>query len=171
MLTITECFIGIDPAFRDNGFTICTVANDLIFGNGVYVKFQTLRKPHLFFSYHNNFVYEKFIYGIENSNLTKQTFLHSNKDGVQNRFSRNAGMNMAVSQMVCDFLKDLGAKVYEFTPKQKGKKESQQIFELRCRELKVYNIPKKTTQDERDAFKLAYLAIKQYNFDRRRNDR
>ncbi len=145
--------IGIDPAFREKGFAICFLS---IENNNNYHRFMTLEKPYHFFKKFNDF--DDFYFGVENSNLQNLTFRESKKISVAERVSRNVGANQAVSQMVVDFLKEYYGeqKVYEFSPREKGKKDTQLDHERKCLALKLQP-NKRTSQDERDAFKLAYL--------------
>lgn len=147
--------IGIDPAFREKGFAICklTISTDLNTHG-----FHTYNKSHSFFIdfFVNNF--SLYSFGVENSNLQNLTFRESKKISVAERVSRNVGANQAVSQMVVDFLQECYGKekVYEYSPRDKGKKDTQLDYEKKCLALKLQP-NKRTSQDERDAFKLAYL--------------
>jgi hypothetical protein len=146
--------IGIDPAFREKGFATC----DLILTEDLNThRFHTYHKPHSFFIDYST-DYELFYFGVENSNLQNLTFRESKKISVAERVSRNVGANQAVSQMVVDFLQQYYGeeKVYEFSPREKGKKDTQEDYVKKCLALKLQP-NKRTSQDERDAFKLAYL--------------
>ncbi len=145
--------IGIDPAFREKGFAICFLK---IEDGGNYHTFSTFRKPYHFFTKTNEL--NDFYFGVENSNLQNLTFRESPKISVAERVSRNVGANQAVSQMVVDFLQEYYGKekVYEYSPRDKGKKDTHEDYIKKCLALKLQP-NKRTSQDERDAFKLAYL--------------
>lgn len=148
--------IGIDPAFREKGFAICYLKFE---EKENYHCFTTFKKPYHFFTKTNDFNdFGSLYFGIENSNLQNLTFRESKKISVAERISRNVGANQAVSQMVVDFLREYYGeqKVYEFSPRGKGKKDTQLDYERKCLALKLQP-NKRTSQDERDAFKLAYL--------------
>lgn len=148
--------IGIDPAFREKGFATC----DLILTEDLNTHtFHTYNKPHAFFiDYSTDYEYAFLYFAVENSNLQNLTFRESKKISVAERLSRNVGANQAVSQMVVDFLQEYYGKekVYEFSPREKGKKDTHEDYVKKCLALKLQP-NKRTSQDERDAFKLAYL--------------
>lgn len=146
--------IGVDPAFREKGFATC----DLILTEDLNTHtFYTYNKPHAFFIDYST-DYEYAFFAVENSNLQNLTFRESKKISVAERLSRNVGANQAVSQMVVDFLQEYYGKekVYEFSPREKGKKDTHEDYVKKCLALKLQP-NKRTSQDQRDAFKLAYL--------------
>lgn len=144
--------IGIDPAFREKGFAMCYLTEN-------YHTFFTFPKPYHFFTKTNDFNdFGGLYFAVENSNLQNLTFRESKKISVAERVSRNVGANQAVSQMVVDFLQEYYGKekVYEYSPRDKGKKDTHEDYVKKCLALKLQP-NKRTSQDERDAFKLAYL--------------
>ena len=149
------CYIGIDPAFRESGFTICIIDESKEVDFKIFCSFLSfldwiVAAP------------ENCIVCIENSNLQNATFnMNGNKAQVA-RHSRDVGKNQAASQYTVDAcVKFFGAEnVIELSPKQKGAKIKVDGIVLGL--AKQYGhrfLKKKLNQDERDAYKLAYLAI------------
>lgn len=142
--------IGIDPAFRVSGFGICELDENSVY----FPKIQTFID---FFYYAKSFmVSDAQIFVVENSNLQNTTFAtyKTNPNQLQ-RISRNVGANQAVSQMVVDYLRYLGLEVVEVSPLQKGAKLNQKAIEYLAKSEGI-EIPARMSQDDRDAFKLAY---------------
>lgn len=147
--------IGIDPAFRDNGFAMCIIDKT---DREIY--FKVFKNG--FLDFVSWFLYDSpdsAIVCIENSNLQNKTFSYykGNKKQMEH-ISRSVGKNQAISQCVVD-LCSTKYKVIDLSPKDKGSKWNAETFK---RELKKHNhITKKKTsnQDERDAYKLALIAL------------
>jgi hypothetical protein len=160
-------FIGIDPAFRKNGFAMCIIDE--------LDKSINFKMFYSFVEFFTWVIYEspiKAFFCIENSNLQDITFQrfdsHGNKIFTSHNASRNAGKNMAVSQLTCDCLiAKYGSKnVLGISPKEKGKKiEDLRVFNAILNDNKfiVYNynntIPE---QDKRDAYQLARIGLSRY---------
>lgn len=151
--------IGLDPAFRKGGFAACKIqvqdGKQLIFA---FVNFADFPE---FLSFVKENAGTGCIWGIENSNLQNATFAKYYGNASQvNKISRNVGANQAVSQIAIDILRvfDNAHNVYEISPKQKGNKwtasEAKAV-------LKDFGWEQKTTnQDQRDALKIALIALK-----------
>jgi hypothetical protein len=152
-------YIGVDPAFRENGFYVCVI-NDNI------ADFQKMKTFIDFVQFidkiaDNNL--EAFIC-IENSNETNHTFISPKVRSTSGRekISRDVGKNQAVSQMSVDYAKyRLSIGVYSVSPADKGMKWSDLITKSEARNhgLELFNYKGlKSEQDKRDAFKLALRA-------------
>lgn len=157
--------IGLDPAFRKNGFGCCVL--DVKRNKIEAVNFQVFAdfKAFLvFISMKDHAIIcqdERMIWGVENSNLQNQTFGHyqSSTKGL-NKISRNVGANQAVSQITVDILKwHFGdSNVLEFSPQQKGAKWN---IDIANGILRNYGLSetKKISQDKIDALKIAILTL------------
>jgi hypothetical protein len=149
-----KLYIGIDPAFRANGFAICIIDT-----SDKSARFVTFKDGFLgFVSWFLNDSPSEAIICIENSNLQKSTFdMRGNKKEVA-RKSRNVGINQAVSQCTVDLCKTK-YKVIDCSPKQKGGKWNKATFNIVLSQKKHTTIKKTSNQDERDAYKLALIAL------------
>ena len=141
--------IGIDPAFRKNGFAMSIMDTNTkfvefkIFKNGYvdFVKWLMFARP------------DTALFIIENSNLIKKSWQKN---------SISVGKNQAISQITVDILRVFydNENVIEISPVEKGKKiESLKEFDLyaKCWVLSNYkNLV--CEQDKRDAFKLCLIA-------------
>jgi hypothetical protein len=151
--------IGIDPAFRKSGFGVALLDDGV--AHPIHIK--TFID---FFEWVRTFDFSEVAYiAIENSNLQNTTF---RADRFHGRISRDAGKNMAVSQMVCDYLRFHLPQVtiIELSPKEKGAKINQVMMEKVMSGYWI--VPRKTSQDFRDALMLIYKAQTKYFF---RNNR
>jgi len=151
--------IGIDPAFRSNGFWICE-----IYPQTNTVAFSCMKEFIHFIQYIEEQDKENTITVIENSNLQNVTFLSSTKKNVAAKLSRNAGMNQAISQITVDICKHFinPNNVIEISPAQKGQKWDNQTTTSVAKSLKhtLTNYKGlKSEQDKRDAYKLALIAL------------
>ena len=141
--------IGIDPAFRRNGFGICIIdeTND--------VRFLRIK------------LFQDFIFWlmtdsppggvrcvVENSNMQDVTFRRGGK--ITHAQSRDAGKNMAISQCVCDLCvwKYGKSAVLALSPREKGAKWSMAYAQGVARAMGL-KLPAKLSQDNIDAFQLA----------------
>lgn len=152
-------YVGIDPAFRENGFVVCE-----IYPNSE-CKFRTMQKFANFIEWldmiktqHKH--HEKyFVFCIENSYLQKETFDMSGGISVVARKSRNVGMNMAVSQIVVDCISEyFPIQTFQISPKEKGAKWSEVIFSATVKSdgISLLNYKGlKNEQDKRDAYQIA----------------
>lgn len=148
------CYIGIDPAFRKNGFAMCIIDEENTVG---FRQFRTfLDFLHWVFSEdapHNAVVC------IENSNRDQVMYAyHRSKRGQQMATAaRNVGANQAISQCTADVCRWKWPKsTIDISPKEKGRKWGAKEAAQVAREY-GHDIGR-TNQDERDAYKLALLA-------------
>lgn len=154
-----KIFIGIDPAFRTNGFAVAVIDEDRT------VAFRTFKDGFLSFSswlLHD--VPSTAIVAVENSNLQGKTLFNRYRTGStakQVSTALSVGKNMATSQMTTDLCKAvLGVgQVLDISPEAKGRKLSHKEATSLARLFKIKNWPASTNQDKRDAFKLATMAM------------
>lgn len=150
-MTRETIIVGIDPAFRQKGFTIAIVDENR------EIAFKTFKNGFYdFVGWLMNDCPDNAIFGIENSNLQKAVF----KKGT----GVSVGKNQAASQYTVDACRLFYPKTtYEWSPKDKGKKLSHMEILGLCNQNR-WKLPKKTTnQDERDALKMADLARLTYH--------
>ena len=149
-------YIGIDPAFRKDGFCMAIIDT-----SDMTIRFKTFKNGFLDFC--SWFLYDspdKAIICVENSNLQNETFDMTGNKNIVARKSRSVGKNQAISQCTVDLCKTK-FKVIDCSPKQKGSKWSALQYKSAMQREKII-LPKSTSnQDERDAAKLAIKAIKQ----------
>jgi hypothetical protein len=152
-------YIGVDPAYRKDGFYICIILNDMVIFKKIidfidYVKYIDL-------------VVESGLetaIAIENSNETNYTFIAPSirKPAAREKISRDVGKNQAISQMAVDYaLYKLKNNVFSISPAEKGVKLSNAYIEAMFRQYNqiVTNYKgKEGEQDKRDAYKLAMQA-------------
>jgi hypothetical protein len=153
--------IGIDPAFRDNGFCLCDIKGDEVSFSNYKLGFLDFMED--IKSVHAG-VYSKTIIAIENSNLQNTNFDTTGSRGVISRKGRNVGSNQAISQLVVDFCKrHTQSKILNLSPQRKGKKWNQAQFEaiVKQERHRIIQNKKGNNQDERDAYKLALIALKE----------
>jgi hypothetical protein len=148
------CYIGIDPAFRKNGFAVCIIDEDNT------ADFKIFENFYAFIGWLWDAPLKAYVC-IENSNLQDATFDTSGNKFVVAKKSRDVGKNMAISQATVDFCrKHFGeAFVVELSPKEKGGKiEDLKTFEAIVRQDRIKLINYKGQvgeQDKRDAYMLA----------------
>lgn len=150
-------FIGVDPAFRSRGFSICII-------DGQNIEFKTFKTGFLGFCLW--FVNESpgaAICAVENSNLINATFNTIGNKNIIARKSRDAGKNQAVSQNTSDLLRTK-YKVYDISPKEKGAKYTADVYKSLIYTHQYTANKQRTNQDERDAFKLALIAERKHKF-------
>jgi hypothetical protein len=158
-------FIGVDPAFRNNGFYVCSIIEQK-------VEFIPIKTFIDFVSFvdalHESGV--EIYMCIENSNETNYTFVSPKlkKASLREKVSRDVGKNQAVSQMSVDYAKHRikYGYIYSVSPAQKGMKWSD--FETRNTMIslnhEVLNYKGiNSEQDKRDAYKLALRAVYERN--------
>lgn len=162
-------YIGIDPAFRKNGFRICVInklgmsaePNTMKFHNcdGVSDCFRILEM------YSNRYPEFLTVLVIENSNLQNASFDLTGTRAEIARKARNVGANQAVSQIVSDYCTEVfgSDQVFSISPKDKGAKLNEVQAKAIAKDLHVTYTA--ITQDDRDALKLAWLG---YNLTRMR---
>jgi len=157
-------YIGIDPAFRKAGFAICIIDKDGEAQGKMFKSFldfvQWLTTP--------GEAPQNAIVGIENSNLQNATFDMRGTKGTIAKRSRNVGANQAASQYTVDFCRWwYGSKrVYEISPKQKGKKWTQEQFRQVARQ-EGHTVIGRFNQDQRDAYQVALIAKKHNRINRK----
>jgi hypothetical protein len=150
------CYIGIDPAFRKNGFAVCIIDEDNT------ADFKIFENFYAFISWLWDAPLKAYVC-IENSNLQDSNFNVKKTDTKElaAKKGRDVGKNMAISQATVDFCrKHFGeAFVVELSPKEKGAKiEDLKIFEaiVRRDNIKLINYKGQVgEQDKRDAYMLA----------------
>ena len=150
--------IGIDPAFRKAGFAICIIDEEGEVQGKMFESFLSfvrwLNTP--------GEAPSAAIVGIENSNLQNVTFDIKGTKGAVAKMSRNVGANQAASQYTVDFCRwHYGdSAVHEISPKQKGRKWTQEQFRAVARQEKHKTIGR-FNQDQRDAYQIALIAFQQ----------
>ena len=151
-------YIGIDPAFRMNGFALATIhaQNKTI----SYIQFKGG-----LIDFYRWLVAEcpppsKCIVCIENSNLTNKTFDMRGTRLVIARKSRDVGKNQATSQYVVDLCKERGYKVIDISPRDKGQKWNSVTLTRVLKSEGITQADTRTNQDKRDGAKLALIAYK-----------
>lgn len=153
--------IGIDPAFRDNGFCLCAIKGEEVLFSNYKLGFLDFMED---IKSVDGVDYSETIIAVENSNLQNTSFDTTGSKGVIARKGRNVGSNQAISQLVVDFIKRYTkAKVLDLSPQRKGRKWNQAQFEAIMKQ-EGHKAPKKkrgNNQDERDGYKLALIALKE----------
>jgi len=149
-----KIYIGIDPAFREKGFTICIIDTE---DNSVKFKKFKAFKDFCFWVLSDAPLKEDVIFCVENSNLTGASFDLKGSAALIARKSRNVGMNQAISQNTVDVLTAFDYLVVDLSPKDKGEKYTDHIFRSVAK-ANGHKVPKIVSQDARDAYKLAGLA-------------
>ena len=153
--------IGIDPAARRNGFWIAIL--DTVERT---VEFKGFKNYNEFYKYILLLPdKEEYYFAIENSNLDNVTFRKSENVGVAAKFSRDAGKNQQVSQLCIDAVKDVFGQEsyveYSAVSKKSGWKYTEGIFPSILKSDKYRLITPCTNQDQRDAYHLAIMAIRE----------
>lgn len=148
--------IGIDPAFRADGFAVCIIdeEKDVLFrrfSSGLidFVDWLLGEAP------------DDAVCVVENSNLNNGVFQYLRKGRVAEQRSKaqSVGKNQAVSQIAFDFCKrKWGKNAHEISPQSKGKKLTAAYFKLVVNAEKLNLLNYSGTQDERDALQLALIA-------------
>lgn len=149
-------FIGVDPAFRANGFAIAIIDK-----TDNTVLFKVFKDGFLgFTSWFLSDSPEICIVCVENSNLQNTTFdMRGNKNVIAMK-SRSVGKNQAISQCTVDLLRTK-YKVVDCSPRQKGGKWNDKQYNAAMKVNKHTTTKKTSNQDERDAYKLALIALNQ----------
>ena len=146
--------IGIDPAFRESGIGFCI-------RNGKDIDFRKYSFLELIEQI-NLGAFQNDIVAVENSNLQSVSFDRRGSKAVISRKSRDAGKNMAVSQIICDALESRCKRLIQVSPRQKGAKflESRLVYDI-CKSYSWQIVGKKAkamNQDDRCAFKIMLWA-------------
>jgi len=150
-----KLFIGIDPAFRNNGFAISVIDKS---DNTVY--FKVFKNGFLdFVSWFLHDSPDLAIICVENSNLQNKTFSYYKGNAQQMaKISRSVGKNQAISQCVVDLV-STKYKVIDCSPKQKGGKWNAAQYKNAMLREGHTTTKRSSNQDERDAYKLALIAM------------
>lgn len=149
-------FIGVDPAFRKDGFAACVI--DQTDKTARFLNFQDVLRWSEWL--HSDDAPEHAIVCIENSNLQDITFdMRGNRSEIA-RKSRNVGCNQAVSQLafVAAVRRYGPGWVFEISPKDKGHKYTPSEFLSVVRQDGIKLPGGSINQDHRDAYKLANIA-------------
>lgn len=147
--------MGIDPAFRANGFGVVVIDDGCVYGHQIKDFFA-------FVDFCINSAWpDDLQIIIENSNLQNVTYDLSGTKGVVARKSRNVGANQAASQYTVDFCKHAFGEdcVFEVSPRHKGAKWSMEQFQRVVKDKGHKLIGQRWGQDKRDAYKLAIMKI------------
>lgn len=157
-----KIYIGIDPAFRKNGFAMAVI--DLTDRTINYKPFPSGFLSFLSWLLHDApEVNEDVIFCVENSNLQNKTFDMTGTRLVLAKKSRDVGKNQATSQHVVDSCLAKGYKVLNISPKQKGPKwKSNKQLQQQLLINKIKASKKTSSQDERDAAKMAIIALSRW---------
>lgn len=148
--------VGVDPALRKKGFAICILDTE-----SKIAEFQIIESFVEFIVFVET-SHQDTIFAVENSNLQKVSFDMKGNKGVLARKSRNVGMNQAISQIACDYIKVKGFNLVEISPRRKGEKWThiQTILFMNNHQHKFINYKGLVTeQDKRDAYKLALIVM------------
>jgi len=164
------CKIGIDPAFRKDGFAICIIDEEN------EVSFRIFKSFLDFLTWLNTpgEAPQNAIVCIENSNLQDATFDMSGTKAAVAKKSRNVGCNQAASQYTVDACRHHFGDMFviEISPKEKGGKWSDQMF-LRMVKANSHKLVtkyegKKNEQDKRDAYQIALAGETRFLFNQAR---
>lgn len=146
--------IGIDPSFRENGMGICRMYIDEKDVKMTFVYVQNVIDALGIFE-KAAIITSDVVFVVENSNLQNVTFAkYKGSLHELQKISRNIGANQAVSQLIVDYLRAKSCEVVEVAPDVKGRKWSQHECKAVAKEYGI-DWPERTSQDKRDAFKLA----------------
>jgi hypothetical protein len=147
--------IGIDPSIRENGIGLCVI--DLKFKN---IEFHKFKKFIQLLEYISAKFYDsdETLYVIEDSNMLNVTFERSTQPNVVSKISRSVGKNQAVSMILKDWIESKGYTCRCLSPKNKGSKWTKEYMMAIIKTEKLnLDESKKISQDEIDAFTLAYI--------------
>lgn len=163
-------FIGIDPAFREYGIGICVLIEGQ---NGLKATFPRYRTTWdalnaiADIARHAEGMDDTF-FAVENSNQQNTTFqkYYGGKNvGQLLKISRNVGANQAISQLIVDLLKGYDVELLEISPERKGSKWTKEGAAMIAKQYGI-ELPK-TSQDDRDALKLALILFEKKSGEKR----
>lgn len=150
------CYLGVDPAFRQDGFAVCLIEDGA-------AKFHTIKGGLLGFFEYIYDLGDNVIACVENSNLQDVTFDMEGSKAVVAKKSRNVGANQAASEYTYQaaVMRWGDAKVFQVSPREKGKKYTPEQFAwiVKSEKHKLEGY-KKSKQDHRDAYQLALIAVR-----------
>jgi hypothetical protein len=156
-------YIGVDPAYRENGFYVCEIREKIV----VFYKMKMFIDFVKYIDALADSTTDVTIC-IENSNETNHTFISPKvkSPAAREKISRDVGKNQAISQMSVDYCNYIiGSGIHSVSPAEKGMKWSDMITkaEAKNHELEFFNYKGLVSeQDKRDAFKLALRAKFEY---------
>ena len=153
-------YIGIDPAYRKNGFTLCIIKKNL-------VRYETMKSGFLDYvkwlmQSSIEGLFSDVVFCIENSAMQDVLFDMRGPAAVIAKKGRSVGKNQAISQCTVDLTRQFFQDVYEISPKDKGQKWTHEEYRGVMEEGGYVATKKTSNQDERDAFKLALIAKKRH---------
>jgi len=148
--------IGIDPSIRENGIGLCVL--DLKFKNIEFHKFKKFVQLLEYISA-NFYDTDETLYVIEDSNMLNVTFERSTQPNVVSKISRSVGKNQAVSMILKDWIESKGYTCRCLSPKNKGSKWTKEYMMaiIKSENFNIDKSNKKISQDDIDAFTLAYI--------------
>ena len=148
--------IGIDPSIRENGIGLCVL--DLKFKNIEFHKFKKFVQLLEYISA-NFYDTDETLYVIEDSNMLNVTFVRSTQPNVVSKISRSVGKNQAVSMILYDWINSKGYTCRCLSPKNKGSKWTKEYMMaiIKSENFNIDKSNKKISQDDIDAFTLAYI--------------
>jgi hypothetical protein len=161
--------IGLDPSLRTKGFAACEMVYDT--NEAVEtINFYRFARFYNFIDFCQARIHDESIYwAVENSNLQNATFAHYKGNTAQlKKISRNVGANQGISQAVVDMLVYYFTvdRVVEVSPAQKGIKWDTRTATHVAAQYGI-KLPQ-TSQDERDAFKIATIGYTNYLLTKRK---
>ena len=149
-------FIGIDPAFRKDGFAMCVI--DTTDNTVSFKVFKNGLLDFLSWLFYDAPDPIQCVFCVENSNLQDDTFDMRGSKPVVAKKSRSVGKNQAVSQCVVDVLQVRNFNVVNISPKAKGKKWTE-IECLAVSKQEKHELGKAIKKEDcRDSYKLAIMA-------------
>ncbi|MGB1216447.1 MAG: hypothetical protein ACPG5P_01140 [Saprospiraceae bacterium] len=159
-------FVGIDPAFRKEGFAVAILDEENT------VRFKMFKNGFMdFIGWMLNDRPEHLVVGVENSNMEKALFArHKNSVAA----AMNVGKNQAASQFTVDFCRGVIGKdkVIQISPSQKGKKITNDLFFRGLVRANGHRLDEtyrglQKEQDKRDAYVILTQARTAYRMRRR----
>lgn len=160
-----KAIIGIDPAFRKDGFHICILQDKQV---SFYV-FEIYEDFIVWLVTQKEYNSSNTVFAVENSNSQNTTFARSgaNSIGAQMSISRKAGKNQAVSEGCLRILRKRGFAVQDISPQQKGKKLTDAYFRAIMRSnghslLEGQYKGLKKEQDKIDSYQIAEIAERSF---------
>ena len=154
--------IGLDPSLRVKGFAACELIYDANEALQTINKYR-FKRFYNFLDFCQARIHDENLYwAVENSNLQNATFAHYKGNAAQlKKISRNVGANQGISQAVVDMLQFFFEdRVLEISPAQKGVKWDTRNAAHVAAQYGI-KLPQ-TSQDERDALKIALIGYTNY---------
>jgi hypothetical protein len=152
-------FVGVDPAFRKGGFWACFL--DMTERSATFRVFRDVLEFDRFLQSPD--APENAVVCVENSNLQNKNFDMTGSRPELARKGRNVGTNQAASQLAVQSAIDrYGVKsVLNISPRAKGAKLMPAQFVSILAQDRINPIKYTGNQDQRDAYKLAAIALQQ----------